>query len=59
MVVSSYAKAMDKIDNEFKCLKDLSYEIVPSDVSLKIINQEGKKKEVYSQRETENEKVSF
>ena len=50
---------MDKIDNEFKCLKDLSYEIVPSDVSLKIINQEGKKKEVYSQRETENEKVSF
>ena len=59
LVVSSYAKAIDKIDNEYKCLKDLSYEIVPSDVSLKIINQEGKKKEVYSQRETENEKVSF
>ena len=35
---------MDKIDNEFKCLKNLSYEDVPSDVSLKIINQEGKKR---------------
>ena len=50
---------MDKIDNEFKCLKDFSNEIVPSDVSLKIINQEGKKKEVQSQHETENGKVRF
>jgi len=57
-VVSSYAKAMDNNDVELNFLKDISNEVVPSEVSLKIINQEGKKKEVQSQHETENGKVN-
>ena len=50
---------MDNNDVELNFLKDISNEVVPSEVSLKIINQEGKKKEVQSQHETENGKVRF
>ena len=35
---------MDNNDVELKYLKDISNEVVPSEVSLKIINQEGKQR---------------
>ena len=50
---------MDKIDNEFKCLKDLSNEIVPSDVSLKIINQKGKKRKFIVNMRQKMKKLVF
>ena len=43
--VSSYAKPMDNnVDKINYCLKDPLYETVPSEISLKIINQKGKER---------------
>ena len=57
-VERSYAKAMVVKDDETKCsLKDLSHEIEPSEVSLKIINQEGRKRKFRVNRRQKMEKL--
>ena len=43
-VESIIANAKDDDDEMKPCLKDLSYASKPSEISLKIINQEGKKR---------------
>ena len=43
-IKSIFANAKDHDDEMKPCLKDLSYASEPSEISLKIINQEGKKR---------------